>query len=345
MSWQAETAHDAIHHERRAREIAGVFKQREQEEKQANLRQKHNGSRDATNHTINEQTRKIAFRKCCSERSAKPRACILDQRHRQFCQAINREEDRRHREDEDDRAENRMRERRVETIGQTIALAADGVWSADARGDGLVDPRWREARRKRLRRKLARRAHRCEQGFDTGARAAVRLHARNAECACESLRIDGQAARTRQISHGERNRDRPSKCGDRTQKPQSAREIRRVEDHKQRFRHAALEPARETIAAELRFGQLEVDRVDARKINKLNFCATKCTRTNACFNGRTGEIRGLRTHTAQTIEERRLADVWVAHHRDARRGEQFRARSGACVGRWVIGSGAHPCGS
>ena len=52
---QADLAHQAVHEEGRARHVAGVFQQADEEEKQQNLRQEDDDRADALDDAVDEQ--------------------------------------------------------------------------------------------------------------------------------------------------------------------------------------------------------------------------------------------------------------------------------------------------
>ena len=70
LARQPDAVHQAIHDERRAGHVAGVFQQRQHEEQQADLRQEHQHAADAADQPVGDEAVEIARRQPAAQRAA-----------------------------------------------------------------------------------------------------------------------------------------------------------------------------------------------------------------------------------------------------------------------------------
>ena len=102
---QAEAAEHPVHHEGRARQVAGVLEQADQEEEQADLRQEDDRAGDAADEPADQQVAHRAGRQLRLEKPPRVREGRLDEVHRDGGEREERPEQRRHHQMEDQQAE------------------------------------------------------------------------------------------------------------------------------------------------------------------------------------------------------------------------------------------------
>ena len=81
---QAGAAHDAVHQERRARHVAEVFQQQDEQEQDQDLRQEHQHAADAGDHAVLDEALQQAFRQRVVRQHAEPLEAGRDQIHQRL---------------------------------------------------------------------------------------------------------------------------------------------------------------------------------------------------------------------------------------------------------------------
>ena len=120
-----DLAHQPIHQERRARHVAGVFQQADEQEQQQDLRQKHDHRADARDDAVDEQVAQIARRQDAFHHVAQP--ADRPTRASPSAASAKREdalEDQRHEPHEDQRAPHPVRQHAIQPVAERLAASA-----------------------------------------------------------------------------------------------------------------------------------------------------------------------------------------------------------------------------
>ena len=276
---QPETAQQPVHHEGRARKIARVLEQADQEEQQADLRQEDDRAGDAADDSLRDEIVHEAFRNHPARDLAEPGERRLDQIHRQGRERKERVEQPDHHAGKKQQTEHGMRERLVETLGQRVAAGSHRRRAAHAVFHDVFGPGRQIARH--LSVPSERRPHAprfLQQRFPSDARIPSRpdassrhdRHDRTAEVRAQLRRVEAQAALLRQVNHVQRDDDGESVREKLAGENQIPREVARIDDDDHGVRLGVGAAAGQHVTRDASFRKIEAEPVETRQIDDVH---------------------------------------------------------------------------
>ncbi len=321
---QAGAAHDAIHQEGRARHVAQILEQEDEEEQDHDLRQEHDHAADTADQTVlQEALQQIGQRQTLDE-VAEEMEDRLDRIHAGLRPGEDRLEHHEQDREQHDQPRHRMQKHGVDAGGQAVGLAEaldhgsqDTVSLALGAAQGGGVGRGPQG----AGRGLCRFKPPVDLGQQrVGAAAAHRdrTHHGQAEFATELLGVDLDAALARDIHHVERQHDRTTDLLQLQHQTQRQTQVGRVGDtHDQVGGHVVLRAAQHDVARHLFVGRAGAQRIGAGQVHDAHRAAGRGRQwTDLLFDGDAGIVGDLLPAAGQRIEQGRLAAIGIADQRN-----------------------------
>ena len=323
---QTRAAHDLVHQERRARHVAQVFEQQDEQEQDQDLRQEHQHAADAGDDAVLDEALQQPFRQRVMRQHAEPVEAGLDQVHQRLRPGEHRLEHDEQQRQQDEQAGDRMQQHGVDLAGHRVGprrLADRGL--DDAIGLALRGAKVGRGRRlpgalgdfaRAARRHLVDAA---KQFLGAAAPHRGRGDHRHAELGRKLCQIDVDAAAARDVDHVEDEQHRPADALQFDHQTERHAKIGGVGDAEQKIGRAlAGDAAEHDVAGDLLVGAAAAQRIGARQVDQIDAVAgQRAQHAGFALDGDAGIVRDLLPAAGQRIEQRGLAAVRRADQREA----------------------------
>ena len=316
---KAHRAHRAVKQERRSRQVARLLHQQDEEEEDQDLRQEHHHAAHAADDGVDEQVLHEPVGQVLGAQLSEHVEALLDPLHRIGGPGEHRLEDEEEDDHQDRHAEPRIEHDAVDAVGEFV-------------GEDLVKPELAqdpvEARKVVL---LGRLGHPGRPGGRVGEKLGEpvdallahgdRLDHGHAELAREVLGLELDPAAAREVHHVDRHHGGELQALRGHDELEAAPQVRRVKHADDEIGPAlAARDALEDVDRHLLVGRARMKGIGARKVEHADLLGRADELALDALDGHARIVGDLLLRTRQNVEERRLAGVRIAEHRDERPG-------------------------